>query len=127
MNQSGKPERVDSAREAQCGLALVETASTVSGTRVSTIFLGVDHDFYNPKQTIRRELLIEGVPEAPSEEHHPIVFETMVFRGDTGVEQERTRTLAEAVAVHEKLVREYLRDERTVVYRNAVVLKAIAN
>ncbi len=57
------------------------------GITVSTVFLGVDQRFRG---------------EGP-----PLVFETMVFRGDEGDEQVRASTWGEALANHAAFVREF--------------------
>lgn len=51
---------------------------------VSTVFLGIDHNFLN-----------KGYP--------PILFETMVFRGEKGGEMDRYATWDEAVEGHERM------------------------
>jgi hypothetical protein len=63
---------------------------TIGATRVSTVFLGIDHAW-------------DGGP--------PILFETMIFGGSHDEYQVRYRTHAEAVAGHAralKMVRESL-------------------
>ena len=68
----------------------IETADrhvrdTMQGdVRVSTVFLGLDHNFYD---------------DGP-----PILFETMVFIGDGGGEMERYSTWAEAEEGHANMV-----------------------
>jgi len=67
----------------------------VAGTRiwwveVSTVFLGLDHNF--------------GFEEG----ERPILFETMVFGGLLDGEQERYATWDEALAGHQRLVREVM-------------------
>lgn len=57
----------------------------IGGVRVSTVFLGLDHNF-------RRE--------GP-----PILFETLVFGGPLDQEQERYATYEEAEAGHRRMVR----------------------
>lgn len=62
-----------------------QVAKTVIGDDVvvSTVFLGLDHNFY-------------GGP--------PLVFETMVFRGKTDGEMDRYSTYEEALAGHDIMV-----------------------
>jgi hypothetical protein len=55
--------------------------------RVSTVFLGLDHNFGD----------LFG---------HPILFETVAFVGHERVAQERYRTWAEAEAGHDRMVAE---------------------
>lgn len=57
----------------------------VGETRISTVFLGLDHSF-----------------SADSDE--PILFETMAFNGPLDQEQERCSTWEQAVTMHEKMV-----------------------
>jgi len=57
----------------------VVAKTTINGVDVSTVFLGLDHQF----------------GEGP-----PLVFETMVFGGSLDGEQERYSTWAEAEAGH---------------------------
>lgn len=54
------------------------------GLRVSTVFLGVVHGF--------------------TKERAPILFETMVFRGDKGIDEARCTTWGEAEEIHQKMV-----------------------
>jgi len=56
---------------------------TIGDVRVSTVFLGIDHSF----------------GAGP-----PVLFETMVFGGLLGDEQERYSTRAEAEAGHRRMV-----------------------
>jgi hypothetical protein len=65
---------------------------TVNGqdVRVSTVFLGIDHDF--------------------SKDGPPILFETMVFGGERDQEQERYATWEEAEDGHAKFVSLMKRD-----------------
>lgn len=58
---------------------------TVGDLEVSTVFLGLNHAY--------------------TREHPPVLFETMVFRGDESTgEQERYCTWAEAEAGHREMV-----------------------
>lgn len=62
-----------------------QVADTMLGdVRVSTVFLGLDH---------------QHVPGGP-----PLIFETMVFGGDLDDEMERYTTEAQAVAGHAYMV-----------------------
>ena len=56
----------------------------VSATKISTVFLGLDHQYD---------------PNGP-----PLLFETMVFGGPLDGEQERCTTYAEAEAMHARMV-----------------------
>ena len=56
----------------------------VGAVRVSTVFLGVDHNFFG---------------NGP-----PLLFETMVFGGPLDREQERCATWDEAVSQHAKML-----------------------
>lgn len=58
---------------------------TVGDTRVSTVFLGIDHNFgfHNSR---------------------PVLFETMVFGGPKDADQDRYRTWDEAVAGHQDML-----------------------
>ncbi len=58
---------------------------TVYGRRVSTVFIGVDHNF-NPYSKI------------------PLIFETMVFDGDTPIYQDRYSTWKEAEEGHKDAI-----------------------
>ena len=62
----------------------------VGGIRISTVFLGLDHNFSR----------FFGEPG----EHLPILFETMVFRGGEGGDGERYETWEQAEAGHKKWV-----------------------
>lgn len=55
----------------------------IGGTRISTVFLGIDHNF--------------------SFDGDPILFETMVFGGELDQEQKRCCTWEEAEMMHEKM------------------------
>lgn len=63
------------------------------GTRISTVWLGLDHSF-----------------SMPSEHHQPLIFETMVFSKDSGdeLDMERYTTLDQAIAGHKLMLRKYL-------------------
>ena len=54
------------------------------GGEVSTIFLGINHNYAEPSD--------------------PILFETMVFGGDLDGTQERYRTYEEAIAGHAEMI-----------------------
>lgn len=55
----------------------------VNDSRISTVWLGLDHGFGS---------------------RSPLIFETMVFGGPLNQEMKRYRTLQEAVAGHEEMV-----------------------
>lgn len=57
---------------------------SVNGAKVSTVFLGLDHNF--------------------SRSGPPLVFETMVFGGPMDQEQQRYSTWEEAEAGHDEMV-----------------------
>lgn len=57
----------------------------IKGVRVSTVFLGLDHQFGKGK---------------------PILFETMIFGGKRNGEQERYSTKREALKGHKRIVKE---------------------
>lgn len=63
----------------------------VGDVRVSTVFLGIDHDFSRHSDY-----------DDPT--YKPVIFETMVFGGPLDEECERYRTPAEWRAGHEKWV-----------------------
>jgi len=56
----------------------------VGGVRVSTVFLGLDHDF--------------------SGEGPPILFETMIFGGKHDQDQQRCCTWDQALAMHQRML-----------------------
>lgn len=56
----------------------------VGSTRISTVFLGIDHRFHG---------------DGP-----PILWETMIFGGPCNEEMDRYSTRAEALAGHERMV-----------------------
>ena len=56
---------------------------TINGVDISTMFLGLDHQYSKGK---------------------PLLFETMVFGGELDQEQERYSTWEEAVAGHRRMV-----------------------
>lgn len=67
------------------GIANRRIAFTEIGkVHISTVFLGLDHNF--------------------SESGTPILFETMIFNGDNDQFQERYHTLEEAMLGHERAV-----------------------
>jgi hypothetical protein len=64
---------------------------------VSTIFLGMDHDFLS--------MLREEQPELSDEQPHwPILWETVVFGGPYDDEQRRYRSKEDAIEGHAELV-----------------------
>jgi len=75
--------------EGQCRVALTE----FPGGRVSTIFLGLDHNFW------RR-------PEDDPLGYKPVLWETIVFRGGEIEEQRRYTSRADALEGHRALVKE---------------------
>lgn len=64
----------------------------IDGIRVSTVWLGIDHNF---------------IHKGP-----PIIFETMVFGGEQDCWQTRYCTLADAEAGHAKVVATILRGDK---------------
>jgi hypothetical protein len=62
--------------------------TTVGDVQISTVFLGVDHQW---------------------DDGPPLLFETMVFGGDLDEEQKRYATLDEAKAGHQRMVEQVLR------------------
>ncbi len=61
---------------------------TFDGIRISTVFLGMDHDF------------------SRATNHRPVLFETMIFGGEYDQNQQRYCTWAAAVAGHANVVAE---------------------
>lgn len=66
--------------------------TNVGEVLVSTVFLGIDHDWGNP------------MVKDPNARRKPLLWETMVFGGDHDGFQERHRSADEAVAAHELAV-----------------------
>ena len=64
----------------------------VRNSRISTVFLGLDHSF--------------------SEEGPPILYETMIFGGKFDCEQWRYETREEAIAGHRAAVRKVVMEDR---------------
>ena len=60
-------------------------SDTIDGVQISTVFLGVDHNFGGGK---------------------PLLFETMIFGGERDGEQYRYSTWEEAEKSHKKIVAE---------------------
>jgi len=90
LNEEHKPRKVDLMEGAEAMEKNRSVAKTMVGkTRISTVFLGLDH----------------GWGEGP-----PVLFETMIFGGPEDGYQERYCTWDEAKEGHRKavkLVREY--------------------
>lgn len=67
---------------------------TIDGVRISTVFLGLDHSFYNGP---------------------PLLFETMIFGGAHNDYQDRCSTWEEAEAMHarasDKVMMEFLKHD----------------
>lgn len=87
LNALGEPQEVKDAvtwaqwfQTADRRLALTEVSPT---TRVSTVFLGIDHQWGNGP---------------------PLLWETMVFRDDRGEECVRTSTRQGAMIAHNEMV-----------------------
>ena len=84
LDENGKPKTVDLLTWAKW----FETADTVikqtkiGDVKVSTVFLGLDHNFG---------------------EGEPLIFETMIFGGEHDQEQDRYSTREEALAGHAKM------------------------
>lgn len=57
--------------------------------RISTVFLGIDHGFFNHEK--------------------PALFETMIFENGNGGDMRRYATWAEAEEGHKEMVREYIK------------------
>lgn len=66
------------------GTARIVAKTRIGGCEISTVFLGLDHNFGSG-----------GLP---------ILFETMVFRGGSGEECERCETWEQAEAQHAEMV-----------------------
>jgi hypothetical protein len=64
--------------------------------RVSTIFLGLDQDYFS--------FCWDPAPDPPN--YKPLVWETMVFGGKLDQQQRRYRSREEALAGHDQLVEE---------------------
>jgi hypothetical protein len=65
--------------------------TNLDGVRVSTVFLGLDHNF------------MEGGP--------PLLFETMIFEGPHDQYQTRCSTWAQAVIMHQRAVSKAMEDD----------------
>lgn len=63
---------------------IVRKTQLTTTIEVSTVFLGMDHNF--------------------GREGSPILFETMVFRNESGEEMDRCSTWDEAEAMHERMI-----------------------
>lgn len=73
--------------------AVGKTTSWHGRLFISTVWLGLDHDF--------------GWREIDTPNPHPIIFETMAFIGGVGFAQERYSTEEEAAAGHKAIVAEF--------------------
>ena len=85
--ENGKPIPVDIVTFAKWNMTAnrrVDFTIIEDGVEVSTVFLGLDHNF--------------------SSKGPPILYETMVFRNDKGAECERYTSLIEAKAGHWRMV-----------------------
>lgn len=81
------PKEVDDVHEWATWFELAKrhvADETVNGCRVSTIFLGIDHQY------------MDGGA--------PLIFETMIFGGPLDQEQERCSTWEQAEAMHKRMV-----------------------
>ena len=85
-----EPDLLTWARWMETAQRRVALAHLPDGTKVSTVFLGLDHNF-----------MLDGPP---------ILFETMVFGGPHDQDQERYSTWPEAEAGHAEIVKR-LREE----------------
>ena len=75
---------MNAAWEADPPLVVVAKTKIRRGLEVSTVFLGINHNW--------------------SDRGPPVLFETMVFRKGVGVECRRTSTWIEAAVEHERMV-----------------------
>lgn len=66
---------------------IIKQETTPNGYWVSTVFLGIDHNFY--------------------QDDCPVIFETMVFKDGENYTQERYRTYSEAEAGHKRIAEEF--------------------
>jgi hypothetical protein len=104
LNRDGKPERVESAVEAEIGLSLILTDA--GAVRVSTVFLGLDHNIFGDQ---------------------PLLFETMVFRGSEGFEQRRYSDIHAAIEGHQQFVARHLVAKECKTTMHPIARGAVAN
>lgn len=84
------------------GVADTKFQGAPGNVRVSTVFLGIDHNY-------RRFM---GDPTA---DNRPVVFETMVFGGKFDQEQERYSTFEEAERGHKEMFAKVRRSELKII------------
>lgn len=76
----------------------------VGDMRISTVFLGLDHDFMLSHEMVCHGPTIDDLELVPPVGYRPLVFETMIFGGVCHLYQRRYRTLKQAKFGHKRAV-----------------------